>query len=376
MGYRILHVGKYYPPHMGGIEVHLQDLVRRQAHNCSVKVLVSNDGVRTVHEPKDGAELFRLGCVASIKSMQICPALPWHIARTQADLVHLHMPNPAAAFAYIVSGCRIPLVLTHHSDTMGRENIRRLSEPFVSAVMRRAVRIIVTSARYADTSTELEPYRDKTEVVPLGVDPSKFENPDEEAVRNILSRYGPRLTIAIGRLVSFKGFEILISAMKNVPGNLLLIGDGPLRGQLEVIASNCNISERIFFAGAIDNSQIVNYLAAADVFVMPSISRAESFGIVQLEAMATGIPVVNTSINSGVPEVSLNGVTGITVTPGDPVSLSRALNTLLADRELRLKMGRAGQARVRKDFSVERMSLGTMHIYDEILAGRSNRPGR
>ena len=368
-GSRIVHVGKYYPPHMGGIEIHLRDLVRQQVQSCRVGVLAANDGFRTVHEWKDGGELFRLSCLGSIASMPICPSLPWHIGRAQADLIHMHMPNPAAAFAYVVSRCQVPLLLTHHSDTLGRANIRRLSEPYVQEVMRRASRIIVSSRRYADTSIELEPYQGKIDVVPFGIDLSKFENAEVETVRNIQSKYGPRLVIAIGRLVPFKGFEILIRAMQNVPANLLLIGDGPLRGHLQGIARECGNSGRVFFAGKIDNSQIANYLSAADVFAMPSISRAESFGIVQLEAMAAGIPVVNTNIDSGVPDVSLDGVTGITIPPADSASLANALTMLLSNHELRLTMGEAGKARVRREFPIEKMSMRTMQIYDEILGG-------
>jgi hypothetical protein len=109
--YNILHVGKYYPPYMGGIEIHLQRLVQHQVQNCSVKVIVANDGSRSVHECMDGAELYRLSCLGTIKSMPLCPTLPWHIGRAQADVIHMHMPNPAAAFAYIASRCQIPLVL-------------------------------------------------------------------------------------------------------------------------------------------------------------------------------------------------------------------------------------------------------------------------
>ena len=367
----ILHVGKYYPPHMGGIEIYLQSLVRHQTQSCSVKVIVANDGIRTVHECTKGAELIRLCCMGSIKSMPLCPTLPWHIGRAQADIVHMHMPNPAAAFAYLVSGCRIPLVLTHHSDTIGRENIRRLSEPFVQEAMRRASRIIVTSARYADTSAELESHRNKIDVIPYGIDPSKFEETEPITVNNIQRNYGPRIVLAIGRLVPFKGFEILIRAMQKVRGNLLLIGEGPLRKHLEGVARECGISGRVFFMGKIDNAQIANYLSAADVFSMPSISRAESFGIVQLEAMAAGVPVVNTSIDSGVPDISLDGITGMTVPPGDARAVAHALTTLLADREKRLRLGEAGKVRVREEFSEARMSISTMQVYDEIMSANA-----
>ena len=356
---------------MGGIEIHLQRLVQHQTQSCSVKVIVANDGIRSMHEFMDGAELYRLGCLGTIKSMPLCPALPWRLGRARADVIHMHMPNPAAAFAYVVSSCQIPLVLTHHSDTMGRAEIRWLSEPFVQEAMRRASRIIVTSRRYADTSVELESHRDKIEVIPHGIDPSQFAGVNQETVSNIQRTYGSRLVIAIGRLVPFKGFQILIQAMQTVPGNLLLVGEGPLRVHLEEVARECGISERVFFTGKVDNSQVVNYLLAADVFSMPSISRAESFGIVQLEAMAVGIPVVNTSIESGVSDVSLDGVTGITVPPSDVRALARALTTLLSNKEMRIKMGEAGKARVRTEFSEERMLKKTMRIYDDVLSEKT-----
>ncbi len=364
---KIAHVGKYYPPHMGGIEVHLRDLVIRQAQCCDVKVLVANDGIRTIRERRDGAELTRAGCLGTLWSMPACPTLPWHLRCTRADLIHMHMPNPAAAFAYIISGCRIPLVITHHSDTMGRAQIRRLSDPFVQEAMRRAARIIVTSRRYGDSSIELKEDREKIDVVPYGIDPANFESADPGRIETIRARYGPNLVIGVGRLAWFKGFEILIQAMRNVPGNLVLIGDGPLRRDLEEMAAKCEVSQRVYFLGNVDNSQIVDYLCAADVFAMPSISRAESFGIVQLEAMAAGIPVVNTSIDSGTPDISPHGVTGLTVPPGEPIALAQALTFLLSDRERRRAMGESGRARVRKEFSIEQMFEKTMRIYEGVI---------
>lgn len=371
--WNVLHVGKYYPPHMGGIEIYLQSLVRYQAQSCSVKVIVANDGTDTIHECKDGAGVLRLSCLGTIKSMPLCPALPWHLSRAQADVIHMHMPNPAAAFAYLVSRCQIPLVLTHHSDTIGREKIRRLSEPFVQDAMRRASRIIVSSAKYAETSAELASHRDKIDVIPHGIDPAMHAVTEPERVKIIQGKYGPNIVVAIGRLVAFKGFEFLIRAMRAVPANLLLIGEGPLRNHLEVVARQCSVSRRVFFMGKIDNEQIANYLSAADVFAMPSISRAESFGIVQLEAMAAGLPIVNTSIDSGVPEVSLDGITGMTVPPADTHALSQALTSLLTDREKRLRMGEAGKSRVCKEFSEEQMSVRTMQVYEKTLGRKAVR---
>jgi glycosyltransferase involved in cell wall biosynthesis len=363
----VLHIGKFYPPHMGGIEVHLRDLVRWQAGDWDVLVVVANDGLRTVCEQADGAKLVRLGCAGSIHSMPICPKLPFYIRRVRTDLVHMHLPNPAAAFAYVVSGCRIPLVITHHSDTMGRTNLKRLSDPFVQAAMNRASRIIVTSRRYADSSLELGKHRDKVEIIPLGIDASKFEQRNEEIIGQLQTRYGPRFVVAVGRLVPFKGFDSLIRAMLNVNSRLVLLGEGPERQRLEQTARECGVADRVTFAGRIDNSQIPNYLAASKMLVMPSISRAESFGIVQLEAMAAGIPVINTSIESGVMEISLDGVTGLTVPPGQPATLANAMNRLLCDGELRLRLGQAAKARVRAEFTIDQMVSRTLSVYSQAL---------
>jgi len=365
----VLHIGKFYPPHMGGIEVHLRDLVQWQVRDWDIQVVVANDGLRTVREQVDGANLVRLGCAGTFHSMPICPNLPFFIRRVRTDLIHMHFPNPSAAFAYVVSGCKIPLVITHHSDTMGRSNLRRLSDPFVQAAMNRASRIIVTSRRYADTSLELGKYLDKVDIIPLGIEASKFERPSDEIVEQLQKKYGPGFVIAVGRLVPFKGFDILIRAMQDVDSHLLLLGDGPLRERLEQTAREYSVTDRVTFTGQIDNSQILNYLAASKMLVMPSISRAESFGIVQLEAMAAGIPVINTSIESGVVEVSLDGVTGLTVPPGQPAILANAMNRLLRDGELRLRLGQAAKARVWAEFTIDQMVSRTASVYTQVLLG-------
>lgn len=352
---------------MGGIEVHLRELLRSQSRTYQVKALVAHAKSNTVREQIDGAEVIRVGSFGTIASMPICPSLPFYLGTLRGDLVHMHLPNPAAAFAYVVSACNLPLIITHHSDTMGRPNLRRLSDPFVRKAMDRASRIIATSERYARTSPELAPYMDKVSIVPLGIDGRRAGAFSPEFAENLRREFGHPIILSVGRLVAFKGFEFLIRAMENVPGVLLIIGDGVLRDHLKSIARNFGVSNRVFFLGNIDNSEVINYLHAADVFVLSSCTRAESFGIVQLEAMAAGLPVVNTSLDSGVPEVSLHGVTGLTVPPADPHALGEALRMLLSDDSLRATMGAAAKDRVRTHYSVDQMCSRITDIYSEVL---------
>ena len=238
--------------------------------------------------------------------------------------------------------------------------------------MQRAAAIIVTSARYRDSSAELAPFRDKCHVIPLGIDPSAFEQADPAAIARIHQQYGDRLILSVGRLVPYKGIRYLIEAMASVDGCLLHIGTGPPQTELAEQVRAADLSSKVQMLGRVDD--LAPYLHAAAMLALPSITRAESFGIAQLEAMAAGLPVINTSIESGVPEVSLHGVTGLTVPPADASSLAEAINLLLGDPEMRRHMGDAGKLRARAEFSIDRMAADTVALYESILTPDINSP--
>jgi glycosyltransferase involved in cell wall biosynthesis len=361
----ILHIGKFYPPHPGGMETHLRSLVGYQSRDFDVEVLVGNDQPRTVRESLDGARITRLATYGSVASMPIVPGFLPSLVRRREDLVHLHMPNPAAAAAFLASGHRGKLVITHHGDTLGRKRLRKLTEPFSRAAMERASAIIVSSQRYVDSSEELRPYRDKCHIIPLGMD---IAPPTAEVLakaQTLRAQYqARRLLVAAGRLVPYKGFEYLLRALSGVDATLLLIGRGSLRDHLQRVAVEVGVADRVHFLGFVES--VEPYLHAADIFVMPSITRAESFGLVQLEAMAAGVPVINTDLASAVPEISLNGVTGVTVPPADAAALAEAIRLLLQDRKLRSRYGVAAKERVPL-FSAAEMAEQHAELYANVL---------
>jgi glycosyltransferase involved in cell wall biosynthesis len=361
----VLHIGKFYPPHRGGVETHLHHLVAHQSSRMSVEVVVANDRAVTETEILDGAKITRVATLGTVASLPICPSLPWKLAGHKESIVHLHVPNPWAAQAYLMSGHKGKLVITHHADTLGRRNLRRFVDPFVRWAMQRAEAIIVTSKKYLESSDELTEYHAKCRVVPLGIDGDPFKGEVPAEVRAIREKYGPRIIVAVGRLVSYKGFEFLLKAMQSVDAALLLIGCGPARNELESAIRRFGVAKKAHLLGPVEN--LVPYYKAAMMLVLPSVSRAESFGMVQLEAMAAGIPVVNTQIDSGVPEVSVDGVTGITVPPKDAAALASAIRTLLDSPETRAKYGQAGADRTEKEYSVQRMAESTFEVYESIL---------
>jgi glycosyltransferase involved in cell wall biosynthesis len=362
----VTHVGKFYPPHMGGIETHLQTLSNELRHSLRVNVIVANAACSWCQEIVNGITVTRLANLATVRSTPLCPQLAAVLRSVRSDIVHLHLPNPVALIAYLMSGRRGPLVLTWHSDIIRQKLLARILMPLHRWFVRNAACCIATSPNYIDSSPVLSINRAHCRVIPYGIPLERFTAPHNDATA-LRHRFGPRIILAVGRLIYYKGFEYLMRAMAHINGKLILIGDGPMRSRLESDANEAGIRERVFFAGEIDNSKLAPYYQAADVFVLPSVARSEAFGIVQLEAMACGKPVINTRLATGVPFVSVDGLTGITVPPGEPVALSQAITLLLDDARLRAQYGAAAIRRVRSEFTAERMAARTLTLYREIM---------
>ncbi len=228
--------------------------------------------------------------------------------------------------------------------------------------------IIATSPGYAASSPVLRRHADRVVVIPFGVDAAALREVDRAEVERLRARFGPRMVLAAGRLVYYKGFRYLVRAMERVDARLVLVGDGPLRGALEREAAERGVAERVHFAGSVPDLR--PYLHAADVFALPSIARSEAFGIVQMEALACGVPVVNTALDTGVPFVSPHGVTGLTVPPEDADALADAISRILDDASLRARFSAAARDRAESELSLARMVDRTVELYHSLLAGR------
>ncbi len=364
---RVLHVGKFYPPHMGGMETHLQALCGELQKSVDLQVIVSSDDGSAAEETLSGVSVRRVPTRLMLASTPLCPGMISKIRGYESEIVHLHFPNPMAVLAYLASGHAGRLVVTYHSDMVRQKFLGAMFEPLLHLALRRSSAIIVTSPNYLSTSSVLAHHREKCEVVPLGIPLEEYGREEAKSVAEVLERYGDRLIVSVGRLVYYKGFEHLIRAMTRVQGKLLIVGEGPLRRRLSTLAAELGIADRVVFMGKIDHQLLVSCYHAAKVFAMPSILRSEAFGLVQVEAMAAGLPVVNTQLDSGVPYVSLHEQTGLTVPPGDPDALAAAINRLLDDDNLRTSFGRAARLRAEQEFSVEVMAARTLSLYDKIM---------
>jgi rhamnosyl/mannosyltransferase len=354
------------------METHLQTLCTQLRSLTALTVVVANTARQRVDEVVDGVPVTRLGTLVNLGAAPFTPGLGAFIRDAAPDIVHLHLPHPTAILSYLASGHRGRLVITYHSDIVRQRVLGLAFRPILHRALGRASAIICTSPNYIASSPVLRRHRDRCHVLPFSIDTERFTRVDEEAVRALRARYGTRIVLAVGRLVSYKGFEHLVRAMATVEARLVLVGDGPLRSSLEQLARENGTAEKVVFLSRVDD--VVPYYHAADVFALPSIARSEAFGLVQLEAMAAGLPVVNTQLASGVPYVSPHGVSGLTVAPADPIALAQAINTLLGDPGLRRRLGEGGRVRARDDFNVDEMVRQTVAVYEASMAVPPGQP--
>jgi rhamnosyl/mannosyltransferase len=363
---RVLHVGKYYSPYRGGMESHLEVLSNELKRKVDLEVIVSNTSWRTASEIVDGINVTRVGKVFDLQSAPICPDLVRKLRNARADIIHIHWPNPSAVLAYLASGHRGRLIITYHSDVVRQRVLAAAFTPILRAALKRAAAIIVSSPNYVEGSYVLPEFRPRCRVIPFGVSSDYFDQVDPHVVERIRQEYGNRIVLGVGRMVYYKGFEHLVRAMTGVNAHLLLIGKGPLREPLSQLATTLGVEGRVTFLSEVND--IRPYYRAADVFALSSVMRSEAFGIVQLEAMASGIPVINTQLDSGVTFVSPHGVSGLTVPPADSVALGEGINQLLDHPDWRAALGDGARQRVYDSFTLEKMVQSTFELYQEVMS--------
>jgi glycosyltransferase involved in cell wall biosynthesis len=336
------------------------------------RALVFNSGPRTVAELVDGIEVTRVGTIGAAGSVPIAPGFPAALKRARADAIVLHEPNPWALLSFTLARPRAPLAIWFHSEVVRpRLQYALFYHPVARAAYREARRIVVSSPALAKHAHALTPHRDRIIVIPFGVDASRWEATAEvrERAAAIRGRIGARpVVLFAGRMVAYKGVDVLLRAIAQTDVSAVLVGRGPSLTRWEALARELKIDARVTFAGEVPHDELVALYHACDMFVLPSITRAEAFGYVQLEAMACGRPVISTRVQSGVPWVNRDGETGITVPPGDAGALGDAIAALAADPGLRARMGAAGRARVDSAFSMTRMRDAVGTFYRDLLA--------
>jgi rhamnosyl/mannosyltransferase len=364
---RVVHVyNDVFPPVVGGIEKHI-DLIRNALPEVNSDVIVcarSRHGGSQPHGTGLEVQVAELG--PRVWSVPIAPGVLTAVHRSQADVVHVHMPNPLGELAVVTSRGR-PIVCSYHADVVRQARVAPAYRLLVHACLRRAAEVVVGSRRLADTSPFLGPFAQRATVLPYFVDTDLYSTSHvaQQDRARIRSRYGGPLVLAVARLVYYKGLDILIEAARSLQASVVIVGDGPLAGALGHLARDV---ENVHLVGSVSETELRSHMAAADCFVLPSTSRAESFGIAALEAQAMGVPAVVTDVGTGTVEAISPGETGLVVAPGDPAALAAAIRRILADPVQRQAMSRRARQRAVALHSIPRAAEQLRAIYSRAVA--------
>lgn len=366
---RALHIGKFYPPELGGIENFVFDLVEELSKTMVCDVLCSNTKNETVIETHDRYTVTRAASIGRIFSTSLAPALAKQFQATwkRYDIVHVHLPNPLAVWAIKKVNPSVKIVIHWHSDIVKQKNLLFAYKPLENWLLEKAEKIITTSDGYRDASQVLQPFKEKCVTIPLGLNPGRLIF-SHDRVEKIKKDYGEKpIIFSVGRLVYYKGFEYLITAMKNLDAQLFIGGTGPFESKLKKQIADLKIESKVHLLGRISEEDIGSFYQVCDVFCLPSVERAEAFGLVQVEAMYFGRPIVSTNIpGSGTGWVNQDGKTGIVVPPKDSVKLAEALSRLIKDKKLREELGSGGQARFNEYFHISSVAKKISGLYDSL----------
>ena len=362
---KVLQIGKYYYPYVGGIETHLYTLINELSQKVEIKALVSNIKFKTSIEKDGSVMVYRLATLGSIFSLPLTFSLPIWLKRLKSDILHFHLPNPLAVIAFFLVRPSGKVIITYHNDIIRQCIFLKLFNPLLIRFLKKAEVIIVTSQNLLDSSSVLSRFKDKCKIIPHGIDLSKFILTTEVAnsADEIKQKFGSPIILFVGRLVYFKGLEYLFEALKDIDARLLILGEGPVKNKLKKLAGRLGIYNKVVWVGQIQNEKTAAYYYASDALVLPSVLKSESFGIVQLEAFACEKPVISTDLPTGVPYVNLHRKTGLIVAPRDSQAITQAISTLLTSKELAQQYGRQGKERLEHEFTKENMSQAVLRIY-------------
>ena len=362
---RILQVNKFYPPIIGGVEKVVQHVAEAIIDTYNVKVLVCQKKGSTTDETVNGVSVHRSSSWGVFFSMPISFSFIRDFRRLSqdSDIVHIHMPFPLADLACFLSGYKGKVVLWWHSDIVRQKYFMPFYKPLMHWLLRRADKIVVATQGHIDGSDNLPQWSHKCIIIPYTLDKELIKDAQHYLSTSHYTRYPGCNFLFLGRLVPYKGVDILLRAFALLPTrdkHLTIAGDGPEREKLHALAHNLQITQLVTFATIANEEEKYRLYRNCDVFVLPSVSKNEAFGLVQLEAMAYGKPVINTALPNGTPSVSADHITGLTVNPGSVAELTEAMRQLASQPNLRDVLGTAAAtqaAQYTQDFDLRINSL-------------------
>lgn len=371
---RVLQLAKHFDPDTGGIEtvtLNISDMLLR--HGIQADVLCTEVGGH-YEERERPYRVIRCKSDLAFGNKRIS----WQYLRKgrqlerEYDCAIVHVPNPLAVLAAL--SWRKPVIILWHAD-IPQAPIRWAATPLDNRLLYKAAAVIGATPVHLTCSRRAAAIDGRGVVIPFPFDPSRMPAPTgtsgfAEKLRSF--RRGRALSISVGRLVPYKGFDVLIEAARNFDDRLaaLIVGSGPLEQELAKQIQAAGVADRVLLAGSLSPYELADAFDQARLGCMPSVTAAEMYGLAQVESMAAGLPVVSTRLErSGVPYVNRDGETGLLVEPGNAEELASAMLRLVDDVALWERLSEGARRAVAEEFDLDRVSERYAQLIRQVAPG-------
>jgi glycosyltransferase involved in cell wall biosynthesis len=365
---KILHIYKTYYPHtLGGIESFIKEL----SSGCSKRGIESS--VLCLAPQKNVTKIILDNIsVYNIPSSFEIASTPFSLKALRCfkeiisdfDILHYQFPYPFADMLHLLFGSHKKTVVTYQSDIVKQKIIYPFYKPLQNLFLKKVDRIICTSPNYLQTSSILQKFKEKTSVIPIGLDKKNYLTPLEENIKKYKNLFGQDFFLFIGVLRYYKGLHTLIESAHLTGLPVVIAGDGPLKPSLQQLAKG---KSNIHFIGRINDQEKSDLLAACTAFVFPSHKRSEAFGISLLEAAMFEKPLISCEIGTGTSFINIDDQTGWVISPENAPQLADAMQKFISQKDLAEKMGKTAYKRYEEIFFQDKMIDAYEKIYKELF---------
>lgn len=365
---KVLHFYKtYYPDSYGGIEQVIFQLVEsglKKGISASVLSVSSHAGESTIAHHK----VYKAKQDLSLASnpFSISAIKQFAELSKQADVIHFHFPWPYMDMVDLLTRVKKPKVVSYHSDIIRQKRLLPFYKPLMYRFLNGVDRIIATSPNYVETSEVLARYKDKINVIPIGLDEVTYPVPDEDKIAYWRSKIAQPYFLFIGTLRYYKGLHILLDAIKDAPYRVVIVGAGSIEQELKQQAERLRLNN-VHFLGALPDVDKVALLQDCYGILFPSHLRSEAFGISLLEGAMYEKPLISSEIGTGTTYINIDNQTGLVIPPSDPVVLRRAMDRLWYEPLFAAECGRNARRRFNALFTSDVMVDKYKEIYQELI---------
>ncbi|MBB5445181.1 MULTISPECIES: glycosyltransferase family 4 protein [unclassified Paraburkholderia] len=366
---RVLHFYKTYKPDsMGGVEELIGQICSGAARQgVTSDVLTVSKDTTTIDFGDHLHHRAKLDIEIASSAFSMAAFKKFSRLAAHADLIHYHFPWPFADIVHFATGVDKPSVVTYHSDIIRQKVLLQVYKPLRDRFLSSVDAIVATSPNYLATSDVLQRYRDKVEVIPIGLDRDSYAPPREDRLRYWRERVGDKFFLFVGNLRYYKGLHVLLDALQRTEVRVVIVGAGPVERELRAQAARLALAH-VDFVGPVADDDKIALLTLCRALMFPSHLRSEAFGISLLEGAMFGKPMISTEIGTGTSYVNVDGETGLVVPPSDPAALRDAMQRLWDDDAMVTEFGIAAAKRFTANFTAEKMVRSYVDLYEKLVS--------